>query len=69
MVITFISIPALALYDQVLHHAHFIVGASGDTRVYVGALFEILTLVAGIGMAVTLYPSSGARAKALRWAT
>jgi hypothetical protein len=24
--------------------------------VYVGALFEILTLIAGIGMAVTLYP-------------
>ncbi len=56
MVITFISIPALPFYDQVLHHANFIVGAGGDTRVYVGALFEILTLVAGIGMAVTLYP-------------
>jgi len=25
-------------------------------RVYLGALFEILTLVSGIGMAVTLYP-------------
>jgi Domain of unknown function (DUF4386) len=56
MVITFISIPALPLYDQVLHHTNFVVGAGGDTRVYVGALFEILTLVAGIGMAVTLYP-------------
>jgi Domain of unknown function (DUF4386) len=56
MVITFISIPALPLYDQVLHHANFVVGGSGDTRVYIGALFEILTLVAGIGMAVTLYP-------------
>src|ERR1700749_4630572 len=56
MVITFISIPALPLYDQVLHHTNFIVGAGGDTRVYVGALFEILTLIAGIGMAVTLYP-------------
>ena len=56
MVITFISIPALPLYDQVLHHTNFIVGAGGDARVYVGALFEILTLVAGVGMAVTLYP-------------
>ena len=56
MVITFISIPALPLYDQVLHHANFVVGAGGDARVYVGALFEILTLIAGIGMAVTLYP-------------
>ena len=56
MVITFISIPALPLYDQVLHHTNFVVGAGGDARVYVGALFEILTLIAGIGMAVTLYP-------------
>ncbi len=56
MVITFMSIPALPLYDQVLHHTNFVVGAGGDARVYVGALFEIFTLIAGIGMAVTLYP-------------
>jgi len=56
MVITFISIPALLLYDRVLHHTNFIAGAGGDSRVYVGALFEFLTLIAGIGMAVTLYP-------------
>src|SRR5664279_4254799 len=34
MVITFISIPALPFYDKVLHHANFVVGAGGDTRVY-----------------------------------
>jgi hypothetical protein len=56
MVITFISIPALPLYDQVLNHTHFIVGGGGDTRVHLGALCEVLTLIAGIGMAVTLYP-------------
>ena len=56
MVVTFISIPALPLYDQVLNHTNFIVGGGGDMRVYLGALFEILTLIAGIGMAVTLYP-------------
>jgi len=56
MVVTFISIPALPLYDQVLNHASFIVGGGGDTRVELGALFEILTLIGGIGMAVTLYP-------------
>jgi len=56
MVITFISIPALPLYDQVLNHTRFIVGGGGDMRVELGALFEILTLVAGIGFAVTLYP-------------
>ena len=71
MVITFVSIPALLLYDQVLHHTNFVLGAGGgDARVYVGALFEILTLIVGIGMAVTLHAgSSGARAKASRWAT
>ena len=56
MVITFISIPALPLYDHVLNNSGFIVGGGGDGRVYLGALFEILTIVAGIGMAVTLYP-------------
>ena len=57
MVITFISIPALPLYDQVLNHTNFIVGGgAGDWRVYLGALFEILTLIGGIGMAVTLFP-------------
>ena len=30
MVITFISIPALPLYDQVLHHTNFVVGAGGS---------------------------------------
>jgi hypothetical protein len=57
MVITFISIPALPLYDQVLNHTNFIVGTGGGvTRVYLGALFEILTLIGGIGFAVTVYP-------------
>ena len=56
MVVTFISIPALPLYDQVLNHTNFIVGSGGDMRVELGALFEILTLIGGIGMAVTLYP-------------
>ena len=55
-VITFISIPALPLYDQVLNHHHFIVGGGGDARVYLGAVCEILTLIAGIGTAVALYP-------------
>ena len=56
LVITFISIPALPLYDQVLNHTHFIVGGGGDLRVELGALFEIITLIAGIGTAVALYP-------------
>jgi Domain of unknown function (DUF4386) len=55
-VITFISIPALPLYDQVLNHTHFIIGGGGDLRVELGALFELITLIAGIGTAVALYP-------------
>ena len=55
-VVTFISIPALPLYDQVLNNTHFIVGGGGDTRVFLGGLFEIITLIAGIGTAVALYP-------------
>jgi Domain of unknown function (DUF4386) len=55
-VITFISIPALPLYDQVLNHHQFIVGGGGDLRVELGALCEIITLIASIGTAVALYP-------------
>ena len=56
MVLTFISIPGLLLYDHVLNQTGFIVGSGGDARVHLGMLFEILTLIGGIGMAVTLYP-------------
>ena len=55
-VVTFISIAALPLYDSVLHHHGFIVGAGGDTSVQLGVLAEIITLIAGVGTAVTLYP-------------
>jgi hypothetical protein len=55
-VITFVSILALPLYDNVLNHTHFVVGDGGDMRVQLGALAELITLVAGIGTAVTLYP-------------
>jgi hypothetical protein len=54
--VTFISIAALPLYDSVLNDTRFIVGGGGDTRVQLGALAEIITLVAGIGTAVALYP-------------
>src|SRR3954451_23999272 len=55
-VLTFISIPALPLYDSVLNHTHFIVGSGGDARVELGVVAEIVTLIAGIGTAVALYP-------------
>jgi hypothetical protein len=54
--VTFISIAALPLYDSVLNDTRFILGGGGDTRVALGAVAEILTLMAGIGTAVALYP-------------
>jgi hypothetical protein len=56
-VVTFISIAALPLYDSVLNDTRFIVGGGGgDTAVQLGVLAEIITLIAGIGTAVALYP-------------
>lgn len=54
--ITFVSIAALPLYNSVLKHHGFIVGSGGDGSVELGAVAEILTAIAGIGTAVTLYP-------------
>jgi uncharacterized protein DUF4386 len=56
MVLTFISIPALFLYDPLLNHTGFVAASGSSGRIYVGALFEILALIGGIGMAVTLFP-------------
>jgi hypothetical protein len=56
-VITFItSIPALVLYQPVLHHTDYIVGAGADNRVLWGAFLEVLLVVANIGTAVALFP-------------
>jgi Domain of unknown function (DUF4386) len=56
-IITFIaSIPALFFYSKVLHNPNFILGAGGDTRVAWGAFLEVITLVAGIGSAVAIFP-------------
>jgi hypothetical protein len=55
-VLTFISIAALPLYHSVLNDHSFIVGHGGDIQVQFGALAEIITAIAGIGTAVTLYP-------------
>jgi hypothetical protein len=55
-VVTFISIAALPLYDSVLNDARFIVGGGGDASVQLGAVAEILTAIAGIATAVTLFP-------------
>jgi hypothetical protein len=56
LVLTFISIAALPLYNSVLTHHGFILGTGGDARVQLGAVVEIITAIAGIGTAVTLFP-------------
>ena len=56
-VITFVaSIPAVLLYEPVLEHADYILGAGADTRVQFGAFLEIITAIANIGTAVVLFP-------------
>jgi Domain of unknown function (DUF4386) len=56
-VITFVtSIPALALYNNVLNDAHYIAGAGNDTQVFLGAFLELLLIVANIGTALVLFP-------------
>jgi hypothetical protein len=53
--LTFISIPTLALYGPV-HDADYIAGSGPDTAVIVGGILEIIVALAGIGTAVALYP-------------
>ena len=67
---TFITaIIGLLLYDPVLNDADYIVGAGDDARVSFGALLEVLLIVANIGTAIVLFPSSNAKARALRLAS
>jgi hypothetical protein len=54
--ITFISIPTLAIYRPILNHQDWIISSGGHTSVLVGGLLEVIVALAGIGTAVTLYP-------------
>lgn len=55
--ITFVSIPTLALYKPVKDQVGtFILGAGSDAGVLWGALSEVIVGLAGIGTAVVLYP-------------
>jgi len=54
--ITFISIPTLALYGQVKNHRDWILSSGGHTAVLVGGFLEVIVALACIGTAVTLYP-------------
>jgi hypothetical protein len=51
------SIPAAYFfYNPVLGHPGYITGPGADTRVSLGALLEVVTVIANIGTAVTLFP-------------
>jgi hypothetical protein len=54
--ITFISIPTLALYAPVKNHRDWILGSGSHTGLLVGGFLEVIVALAGIGTAVTLYP-------------
>ena len=51
------AIVGLALYGPVLNDPRYVVTAAGDdTRVLLGALFEVILAISVIGTAVTLFP-------------
>ena len=50
------SIAGVLLYNPVLHPAKFLAGTGGDTRVRLGAVCEVLLIIANIGTAVVVYP-------------
>jgi Domain of unknown function (DUF4386) len=54
--ITFISIPTLALYGPVKNHRDWILSSGTNTAVLVGGFLEVIVALAGIGTAVALYP-------------
>jgi hypothetical protein len=56
--ITFVtSIPAaFLLYPPVLDGARYVVGTGGDVGVAMGALLEVLLIIANVGTAVALFP-------------
>ncbi|MCU1671754.1 MAG: hypothetical protein JWP40_4681 [Blastococcus sp.] len=55
--LTFVSIPTLALYNPVKDHVgSFVLGVGSDTGVMWAALSEVVVGLAGIGTAVVLFP-------------
>jgi Domain of unknown function (DUF4386) len=51
------SIPALLLYEPALRHpVGFVAGAGNVNKIYLGALLELLLIIANIGTAVVIVP-------------
>lgn len=53
--LTFVSIPTLAIYSQV-KGANYIISSGPDAPAIIGGILEIVVALAGIGTAVVLYP-------------
>jgi hypothetical protein len=54
--ISYVSLPTLFLHTQVLTDPNYIAGPGPDRPILVGALFEVIVALAGVGTAVALYP-------------
>ena len=53
--LTFVSIPNLALYGPVLA-SNYMVSSGSNTTIFVGAILDMVVALAGIGTAVALFP-------------
>jgi hypothetical protein len=54
--VTFISIPTLALYGTLKSDPAWILGSGSDAGVLLGTVLELVVALAGIGTAVALFP-------------
>jgi hypothetical protein len=54
--LTFISIPTLAIYSALKSDPAWILGSGSETSVLLGTVLELIVALAGIGTAVALFP-------------
>jgi hypothetical protein len=54
--ITFVSIPTLALYGPLKNNRDWILSSGSHTGVLAGGFLEVIVALAGVGTAITLYP-------------
>jgi Domain of unknown function (DUF4386) len=54
-VLTFVSIPSIALYNSV-KGANYVLGSGSDTAAIVGGILEIIVALAGVATAAILFP-------------
>jgi hypothetical protein len=66
--LTFVSIPTLALYGPV-HDPNYVIGPGPDTGVLFGGILEVIVALAGIGPPPRCTRCSRGRTKGWRWAS